>query len=815
MPSHLFPTPPAARVSTEPKRRSGLPFVLLGLLLACLAVLPGCYRDSESRLVEIRTLHRSGEFDASIEPIRALLHTDPTNPEANYRLGVALVQTGRNGLAIWPLQKAAQTPDYGVSAGILLAGLLFEAKDYEEAVRTADQVLTLDPERIGALYIRGKSNVGAGNPEAALEDVDRVLAIQEDDYEAFLIRAAALVDLERLEEAEQAFRAMVVAVEELDIPNAQGRACALLASHLASQHKLEEAETQYLKCIEDHPGQPLVMQYATNFYSDFDRPDDAVALWRTAVEQSPEDFTTRASLAELLLREDRPEEAEAVLLEAVDLFDTAVAWQSLSTFYKKRGDVTSARQALENALDRTPGQPETLQFALADLLVSEGKIDRALQLSEQIREPAYRNLIQGAVRLQQDDAEEALKIFEAGLRLWPNNAGARFMAGSAAEQMGDIDRAAAEYREAFRIDAAATDSALQLAAIHLELGEYKSSKEFAMRHIEERPLSGSDAHIVAVRAATAMGKYEDANQLLDDLDEKRGPTVESLVERAGVARASEGPAASAAVVRESDIEFDSAESIPALRTLAQSLSELGRVDEALASVRKARGQQGDSADLLDLQGRLELVSGKNAAAKGTLGEALALEPEHGSALLAMSSLVASEGQFDSALDLAQRSAAASSGGERADALYTSAQLSMILGQRDEAMQYLRETLRFSPGHVDAANNLAWELAETDGDLNLALKLAKRASRVGTSPATLDTLGWVQLKRGDAKAAARSFESALKDAPESSAIRFHLALALARLGQKDRAKELLRASLEGQDFVERQQAQDELARLEGS
>ncbi|MED5262576.1 MAG: tetratricopeptide repeat protein, partial [Myxococcota bacterium] len=301
--------------------------------------------------MEIRALQRSGEFDGSIEPIRVLLHTDPTNAEANYRLGVALVQTGRNGLAIWPLQKAAQSDEYGVESGIVLAGLLSSAGDYEEAVRTADQVLSIDPDRVAAIYTRGEANIGAGRPEAALEDAERLLEIRESDYEAFLIRASALTDLERLDEAEQAFRDMIVAAGKLEVPSVQGKACALLAAHLASQKKVEEADAQYQECLENFPDQPIVMQYATNYYTEFDRPDDAIAMWRSAVEESPENFVTRASLAELLMEQNRSEEAEAVLLEAVDLFDTAAAWQSLSTFYQKQGDVTSARKALENALD--------------------------------------------------------------------------------------------------------------------------------------------------------------------------------------------------------------------------------------------------------------------------------------------------------------------------------------------------------------------------------------------------------------------------------------------------------------------------------
>ena len=161
-------------------------WLLLALLVPAL-VSVGCQRDSESRLGEIRALQQAGEFEASIEPTRVLLHTEPSHAEANYRLGVALVQTGRKGLAIWPLQKASQSDDYGVESGLLLAQLLLGSKDYEEAIRAADQVLALDAERRSALYIRGEANIGASRPEEALTDVGRLLENDPYDFQAQLM----------------------------------------------------------------------------------------------------------------------------------------------------------------------------------------------------------------------------------------------------------------------------------------------------------------------------------------------------------------------------------------------------------------------------------------------------------------------------------------------------------------------------------------------------------------------------------------------------------------------------------------------------
>ncbi len=62
----------------------------------------------------------------------------------------------------------------------------------------------------------------------------------------------------------------------------------------------------------------------------------------------------------------------------------------------------------------------------------------------------------------------------------------------------------------------------------------------------------------------------------------------------------------------------------------------------------------------------------------------------------------------------------------------------------------------------------------------ARALAELASRFEPNANTLDTLGWVQLQRGDAKAAVAAFERALAADPQAESIRERLALASSAL-----------------------------------
>src|ERR1700752_296178 len=112
----------------------------------------GC-GGAESQLAAIRELQEQGQFEASIGALDQVLARDPSNAEANCRLGLALVQTGEPSRAVWPPPKPAEAAGYEISAGVLLASTYFQTQNYDEAIRAADRVLAAAPEREAALRI--------------------------------------------------------------------------------------------------------------------------------------------------------------------------------------------------------------------------------------------------------------------------------------------------------------------------------------------------------------------------------------------------------------------------------------------------------------------------------------------------------------------------------------------------------------------------------------------------------------------------------------------------------------------------------------
>jgi tetratricopeptide (TPR) repeat protein len=112
------------------------------------------------------------------------------------------------------------------------------------------------------------------------------------------------------------------------------------------------------------------------------------------------------------------------------------------------------------------------------------------------------------------------------------------------------------------------------------------------------------------------------------------------------------------------------------------------------------------------------------------------------------------------------------------------------------------------------NNLAFGLAEHNGDLDVALGMATRAKQL--LPATLevsDTLGWIYLKKNLPDNALPIFQELVAKQPNRSTYHYHFGMALAQKGDKVRAKEEMRKALAANpDNNERQKIQDSMTRL---
>ncbi|MBU6477379.1 MAG: PEP-CTERM system TPR-repeat protein PrsT [Xanthomonadaceae bacterium] len=120
-----------------------------------------------------------------------------------------------------------------------------------------------------------------------------------------------------------------------------------------------------------------------------------------------------------------------------------------------------------------------------------------------------------------------------------------------------------------------------------------------------------------------------------------------------------------------------------------------------------------------------------------------------------------------------------------------AQYYMDHAQNKLAVEQYEQVLKAYPSNVDALNNLAW--IYTGQHDPRALALAERAYRLAsTSPGIMDTYGWALVAHDQPKVALPILEKAARAAPETLTIRYHLAVAQARSGDRVAARTTLEA-----------------------
>jgi tetratricopeptide (TPR) repeat protein len=729
-----------SRNGTHPRRRS-----LAALLRSCVLVAIACGSPGDP-LDSLREAQAAGRFAETIEPLRQLVDEDPSRIEAQLLLGRALLRTGETGLAAWPLRRAAESPEHAVEAGILLARALLDGRSAQDAVSAIDQVLAIDPDQLEALQLRSEAYLDTGSPAKALADVDRVLALDPANLSALVPRVVALIAMLRIDEAEEALETardrLAASSGEVDA-SARARLCVAHGLFAFEKGDSESADEQYAACLAEFPTDPLVVREAMDYYDRTDRSERATEILRSAAEASG-NGSLRMALAQRMGASGDAEAQERLLRQAAEEQSTATAWFALADYYVQRDAFEPALDAFERALQTSSDPPVMLRFAYADTLVQAGHLEKALAVAEQIDHEALPELIRGRVLLERGDGRAALAAFEAGIRLWPNNASSRFLAGQAAEQIGDFERAVTEYRESIRANVAQTKAALALGELHGQAGAPEAALDALRRYVNSHA-NDPEGYLVTVRVAHRAGQERVAAEVLARFAKLPGQAPRARAEEAALI-AGEGPAAAIAALERSGLDLDDPANAPALRVLLDQLAAKG--DPAGAEQRSAAALAAhpDAAVFHELHARALRSAGRPPdLVRETFERALELDPGHAPALVGLAELAAASGELEVAVGFYDRADAADP--DDPAPARAAARLLLDAGAGERAEPRLAALLERHPRDAIAALELS-RLLLARNDLERAQNLAERAAWFRT-PGADELLEQIRARSGQA------------------------------------------------------------------
>ena len=658
-------------------------------------------------------------------------------------------------MSIWALRRSMEDPEWFERSGLLLASGAVMAKEYNLAIEISDQLIEADPESAGAYVIRAMARVGTRREyEGAIEDADRALELDPDAVKAQVARTIAMLALDRIEEASEglAVSEQYYAEDEVNQTEA-AHFCAAQVSFAREKGESEEAAEVLARCVDDYPGSQEIIGQAIEYYDEQGLYDRSIEVLEKALAESPEVSDYRVGLVLRLEALGRSEEATALMeepTESEDPTEAASALFDLAGYRLSQEDFDGSIEAYEKALEIVPRPSSTRLFAFADALILADRLDRAIEVADQMEVEPHKQLVYGRVAFQRKEYDVALDHFSKGLLLWPDNSVARYLAANAAVELGDLDRAIEEYRYAVRIDASTSDARVELSNLYVADGDLSTALQ-VIRHAMETPDPRSA--LLDLKIASSLAKRPIAVPAhLTVFNQVPGFVQQSAIQLSEVAREYQGPEQAADFLEQLPLDLEQPQNAPVLIQLIGLLNEADRETDAEVLANRAVALDPSLSSSHVALGLVLEEAPDAAAATAAFDRALQLNSVDTLALMGRARMAEASGDTQEALRLYRLAVESEPWGT--EALWSAVEI-LKSGDSPEELDTALETLLERDPYDGSAALLLAQRLESQGKKKRALWLARRAVRFDPTPEAEDLLKRLSESRAESQGASRA------------------------------------------------------------
>ena len=322
--------------------------------------------------------------------------------------------------AVARLQEAAG-PDAGAALWFALGALHHRRNRPEDAIDAFRRALAAMPEFRRARRNLAKLLLETENHEDAAHQLVHLLDSGAGGrIELWKLLGYARLSLEQPAAAESAYRS-ALALDPDDDEVRQGILRALL-----DQDRLAEARTLALRELEKDPARMDLWKLAANADLSQDRPLRALVRLECARRLGLGDPASLATLGDLFLDRNLPEQAlevyrEAALLDHPPTDRLLKAAEAMITLNHLEQAGSLLEQLGASAGERSRAETTRVKRLRARLAAAEGRLEEAIALREQLldNDPANPELLMRTGRLyqQKGDLETALVLFERAARV--------------------------------------------------------------------------------------------------------------------------------------------------------------------------------------------------------------------------------------------------------------------------------------------------------------------------------------------------------------------------------------------------------------
>jgi len=781
-------------------------------LLVEINVLPGAPGDTNATILALRghAYALAGDKDLMENSLRQADELVAEHPDTlAVRAGQAYV-SGQAEQALALVEKAIAKAGKRVDLQVMKADLFRALKRSDEAFNTYTKALALDPSNLPGRIAVAQHYLAAANLDKAQAELKILNGYAPNNLMGRYLDGLIEFRRKNLDAANNKFQEVLRNAPDFAPANLLAGAIAL------SQGKRENAVSHLNRVLEVAPDHALARKLLATAMLESGQAERARALIAN-IKNDDNDAQLLSLQGNIALRQGAYKEARQKLEKASALApDNTALIRELAASRMASGDESGAIEALTQLAERDTTTTHQADVLLVMTHAKAKRYDEALKVISELerrhpRLPLAENL-RGTIYLLSQDLVRARQHFTKALAIDPGYLPAANNLARLDLQNKDVKSARARFQKVLQQDAKnarAMIALAQLAALEKDEPEFLSMLEQAKKADPTNAaarqmlirywLGKRDAGKALVEARSALdatGKPEfldaiGAAQLLQK------DTVNALATYQKWANTN--PNNPFAYYRLALVQNLAKDHVNALKSLDKALAL--RPDYADASLQKALllGQEGKPEEGIKIARALQARAPKSAAGYMVEAEILFAAKKYldSGKLFAKAAQIAGRGQPLLRAQQAYAAAGQAAEGEKLleqwlkvhpddQALRHALAQAQLNGKRlKEAAANYRILTRANPRDLVAYNNLAWILGEFKDPEALAIseqafKLAPR------NAAVLDTYAWQLTQAGRAKQGVPHFREALKLVPSNPEIRWHLATALDKAGDKQEA-----------------------------
>jgi len=755
-------------------------------------VLGSCHRDPQHLKVEY--LNRGNDFfkagktrEASIYYTKAI-QMDKMYGEAYYRLALVNLKEGSAMGALRPLRvsvqllksdrtKVTEYNDATLKLAEILVGaaensernepLVAEINGFEadltktnpnswQAHKLAGDLAMLEMKK---LLISQKMPDAKKSLATAVAEYRTALAGNAGDYYTSIALARALILNSELGEAEQLLNGLTYKDKQNTVAYLE------LFQLFAIQRKLPEAEAVLKRATQNNPSNTGLRLELARFYLGTNKRDDLVALlaqMKSNLKQFPD------------------------------------AYVQAGDFYMKVNQYDEAIKQYEEGIAKDPGKKVTYLKHEVEVYVRSSRMAMATQKNEEIlkidsKDPEARGL-KATLSLDKGEYGSATTELQAVVTSRPSNYVAHFNLGRAYLGKGDIEQARQEFDKAVNLRPDYVMARLAQTQVALMRGDADAAIHDADELLRVQP--GSVEGLVMKAAALQRSqKYDEARSLLEPAIEKNPSSIPLMLEM-GVIDLQQNKAKDAIALFHKAY-LANPNNIRGLLGESRALLADGQKEKSVEIIRAEAAKYPDRVDLERELGSAQAAAGQFPEAVATYQTLLSKfkDPKQQAVILVlMGQAYRYMGDVQHSVEAFEKSRQGMP--ESAATIRDLGMLYEELGKKDVARTYYERALKLDANDPLALNNLAYLLAENNGDLNEALSYAQRAKqRLPTFSEITDTLGWIYMKKNLTDNAIDNFKALVVQSPNNPIYHYHYAMALNQKGDRESARKECQVALQ--------------------